>query len=450
MKTRTYISMLTLSGLIMVSCTSSLQVSNSSSWNDEIYGTTAKPQTQQVAQNESNANLPGKKVDSNLNQLEQKYSDVLATNTDSIKSDTVVYKDEETNPYRRVLSDSYEESYERRLRGFEDPWYGMNNWSVYLSDDYRYAQAYDPAYYRVVVMGNQVWVEPWYISAMFGWPRTSFSIGWGYGYGWNYSYWNYYPWHWYWGWDYPYNYYSYGYSPWYSSSYWWGWNNGYYYGSNVDNGNYYYGRRSLGTTNNTFTRRTSTGITKASDDQIASTRRRDGTSTTSTNPIVSTRRTQTRVTPTYENGSTQVAGSRRRTTTGTSGVTTQNEHPTRTIGISEPTRRSYNSSYDRPRTSSGNETSRRVENSNSTSRTVTRQAGTTQRGSSTQTYNRPNRVSTPSGSGNDNYRRSSGNSTSGGSGKSYSPTRSSSSGSSSSSRPASSSSSSSSSSSRRR
>jgi hypothetical protein len=55
-----------------------VQVSNSSSWNDEITEH-CKAQTQKVAQNESNANLP-EKGDSNLNQLDKSTS-MFATNT---------------------------------------------------------------------------------------------------------------------------------------------------------------------------------------------------------------------------------------------------------------------------------------------------------------------------------------------------------------------------------
>jgi hypothetical protein len=92
-----------------------------------------------------------------------------------------VYEAEDTNPYSRILSDSYEESYERRLRGLEDPQYRIENWSVYYSDDYRYAQAYDPSFYKVVVMGSNVWVEPWYVYNSFGWPRSSLYFGFGFG-----------------------------------------------------------------------------------------------------------------------------------------------------------------------------------------------------------------------------------------------------------------------------
>lgn len=406
MKTRTHITMLTLVGFITMSCTSSLQVSNSSSWNDEIYGSSSKPQTSQLALNNENKIIADKKVDSNLNQLEQKYADVIEINMDSIKNDTIIYKAEETNPYERILSDSYQDSYERRLRGHQDPRYGMENWSAYYSSDYWFAQAYDPYYYNIVVMGDQIWVEPRYISAMFGWPRTNFSFG----FGWNYGYWNYNSWYW----NLPYNYNYYG----YNNSYWSGWNDGYWHGSNNNNyygNNYYYGRRSTGTTDNTITRRNTSAISGVTGNQTTVTGRRDGARTSGTNPVVSTRNTQTRVTPTYGSGSrsesrgNQVAVSRRE-------GSSRSERPTREIGISEPTRRSYNTTYDRSRTTSDN----------SRTTTGTRQATSTSRGASTPTYNSPGRVSTPSTTS----RSSEGTRTSSGSSGSYNPSRGSSSGSS--------------------
>ncbi len=419
MKTRTHIPLLTLVGLAMMSCTSGLQVGSTSSWNDEIYGTTSKPKTQQVAQAETPEYQPAKKVDSNLDQLDQKYADVLEVNMDSIKNDTVIYKAEETNPYQRILSDSYQESYERRLRGLEDPWYGINDRYYRYSDNYWYAQAYDPYFYNTVVMGNQVWVEPWYISSMFGWPRTyvSFAVG----FGWNYSYWNYNPG--YWGWNSPYHNY-YGYTPWYSNSpYWWGWNDGYYHGIQHDNSNYYYGRRTVGTTHNTLTRRNTTGI-NPTDGQITTTRRRGDN--TITNPIESTRRSQTRIAPNTSNTrerrtSGSITNRGENPTTNTYRTRT-GERPTRNIGVSEPTRRTYNTTHDRSRVTRSSGNTRRTDGSGGT---VTRQPNTTTRGSSTPTYNTPRRVSTPPAGSTNTRVRSNNNSNS--SRGSYRPSNSSSS-----------------------
>ena len=142
------------------------------------------------------------------------------------------YTSPDANPYESILADDYESAYARRLRGFESPTYKMP--SSYLdarySSAFTYASAYDPAFYNIVISGDQVWVEPKYITSMFGtwggtvlcdpwyygWTRPwgpSFSFGsWGWSFGWNawYNPW-YYSWYGPWG-------------PWYSSWYdpWWG------------------------------------------------------------------------------------------------------------------------------------------------------------------------------------------------------------------------------------
>lgn len=123
------------------------------------------------------------------------------------------------NGYNAVLADSYESAYARRLHGFSSPTYRMPSsyYSWRYSDAFHYASAYDPAFYNVVVSGDMVWVEPKYITSMFGsWGATVIpSYGWYYGWNDPFYYWNssyrygwYYGWGWnspyYWGWGYPY------------------------------------------------------------------------------------------------------------------------------------------------------------------------------------------------------------------------------------------------------
>ena len=143
------------------------------------------------------------------------------------------YTSPDANPYESILADDYESAYARRLRGFDSPTYKMP--SSYLdarySSAFTYASAYDPAFYNIVISGDQVWVEPKYITSMFGtwggtvlaapwyygwdWPwGPSFTFGnWGWSFGWNswYSPWYYSSWYGPWG-------------PWYRSWYdpWWG------------------------------------------------------------------------------------------------------------------------------------------------------------------------------------------------------------------------------------
>lgn len=130
------------------------------------------------------------------------------------------------NAYDAVLADDYESAYARRLYGFSSPTYRMPSsyYSLRYSDAFHYASAYDPAFYNIMISGDMVWVEPKYITSMFGsWgaavvPSYGWYYGWNdpfyywnrpYGYGWN---WNWY-WNSYWGWNYP---------------YYWGWGYPYY------------------------------------------------------------------------------------------------------------------------------------------------------------------------------------------------------------------------------
>ena len=124
----------------------------------------------------------------------------------------------DVNPYDAVLADDYESAYARRLRGFESPTYRMP--SSYInarySSEFNYVSAYDPAFYNIVISGDQIWVEPKYITSMFGtWGGTVICADPWY-YGWTR------PWNWGWGWSW-----STWYNPWYYSSWynpWWAWN----------------------------------------------------------------------------------------------------------------------------------------------------------------------------------------------------------------------------------
>ena len=85
------------------------------------------------------------------------------------ENDYYEYRSADSNPYQSILADDYESAYARRLRGFESPTYRMP--SSYInarySSAFTYASAYDPAFYNVIVMGDEVWVEPKYITSMF-------------------------------------------------------------------------------------------------------------------------------------------------------------------------------------------------------------------------------------------------------------------------------------------
>ena len=122
--------------------------------------------------------------------------------------------------YTSVVADTYESAYARRLRGFDSPYYNMPSsyYNLRYSGAYSFLSAYDPAFYNIIVMGDQVWVEPKYITSMFGGWGTSvnFSFGWRNPWSYYYSPWHY-PSSWYWR--------HYCWDPWYDS--WYGMNWGF-------------------------------------------------------------------------------------------------------------------------------------------------------------------------------------------------------------------------------
>ena len=133
------------------------------------------------------------------------------------------YESAEVNPYRSVVADDYESAYARRLRGMESPTYRMPSsyYDLRYSSAFTYATAYDPAFYNIIVSGDQVWVEPKYITSMFGtWGGTPY----GWYVGWNYrpaSMWWGYP-SWAWGgmnWGFGWSWYD----PWWGPSWTHGW-----------------------------------------------------------------------------------------------------------------------------------------------------------------------------------------------------------------------------------
>lgn len=140
-----------------------------------------------------------------------------------------------SNPYDDILADTYESAYARRLSGFASATYRMPSsyYDFRYGSTFSYATAYDPAFYNIIISGDQVWVEPKYVTSMFGlwggspyggwyfgWNSPSYSwwgypsYGWG---GWNYGMsWYYDPWRY--GWGYP----SWGYGG--HGHYYHGWN----------------------------------------------------------------------------------------------------------------------------------------------------------------------------------------------------------------------------------
>ena len=100
------------------------------------------------------------------------------------------YYEYNSNPYEDIVADTYESAYARRLRGFESPTYRMPSsyYNFRYGGSFIYATAYDPAFYNIIISGDQVWVEPKYITSMFGtWGGSVYVDPWYYG--WTRPYW---------------------------------------------------------------------------------------------------------------------------------------------------------------------------------------------------------------------------------------------------------------------
>ena len=143
--------------------------------------------------------------------------------------------------YDSVLADDYESAYARRLKGFNSPSYKMPSSyeNVRYSNTFHYVSAYDPAFYNIVVSGDEVWVEPKYVTSMFGsWGGTVIPGDWNCTWNLYFSPWysHYFNWNWYYGYNpwrpRPWAYSWWGYDPWYWGGSWggrFGWG-GYWHG----------------------------------------------------------------------------------------------------------------------------------------------------------------------------------------------------------------------------
>ena len=116
--------------------------------------------------------------------------------------------------YTSIVANDYESAYARRLYGFNSPTYRLpaSYYNLATSEAVRYASAYDPAFYNIMVSGDQVWVEPKYVTSMFGtWGATNVTFGiysspWVFGWGvytspfystmWGYPHYSWYDWNW--------------------------------------------------------------------------------------------------------------------------------------------------------------------------------------------------------------------------------------------------------------
>lgn len=212
--------------LAMTGCASAFKTA---SVGDDLYEIHNK--TDIAKRQKAEAELAKAQAEARKAQWEAKIAEAEAAAAANGSSGTVTYgTTTSVNPYDAVLADDYESAYARRLYGFSSPTYRMPSsyYSLRYSDAFSYATAYDPAFYNVMVSGDQVWVEPKYITSMFGtWGASVAFPSYSWYYGWSatpsfYAWWGYpryswYDWHWgydpYWGcgwaWGYPYHHHHY-------------------------------------------------------------------------------------------------------------------------------------------------------------------------------------------------------------------------------------------------
>jgi hypothetical protein len=244
MKTKIYL--ILILSVFLASCSSLQQTAV----NDDLY---YSPDDDYIAGTDVYANPTYDNNNSkSISSFDKQIEDILAD--DSVEDTTIYENKESENAYDRLIVDDYAEAYERRMEAKKSPQYGMNtfNYNFYFNDDYRLASIFwnDP-FYNVVIVGDQVWVEPYYISSSFGyWGRNYYYS----------SYWYGSPW--YSSWYYSMPYYSYYYSPYYYSNpyyynpyynpyyynpYYWYPYSSYYNDNYASSANYSYRRRGLTT-----------------------------------------------------------------------------------------------------------------------------------------------------------------------------------------------------------
>ena len=209
MRRFTIIATLLVQSILMSGCATAWQ---SSSYSDDLYSVHNKIDI--ANRQKAEAELAKAQYEAQQAQYEATLAKIKA---EAAKQGIIVSGEGSFNGYDAVLADSYESAYARRLYGFSSPTYRMPS-SYYTwrySDAFHYASAYDPAFYNIMISGDMVWVEPKYITSMFGsWGAVAVpSYGWYYGWNDPFYYWNrpYYGWSWSWSWN-------------------WGWNNPYYWG----------------------------------------------------------------------------------------------------------------------------------------------------------------------------------------------------------------------------
>ena len=167
---------------LVSSCTSTLYTSSGSAY-DDLYAAhdrtaIAKRQQAEAEARKAEAEARRAKYEAEQAELEAKIAEFNAAakaKATHVDSDGVIVVDDDYaalqgNNYTNFVADDYESAYARRLRGFNSITYRMPSsyFNLRYGSNYSLAVSYDPAFYNVMVSGDQVWVEPKYITSMFG------------------------------------------------------------------------------------------------------------------------------------------------------------------------------------------------------------------------------------------------------------------------------------------
>ena len=249
---------LALVAFVAASCSSAFYSSGSGSAYDDMYVThdrTSIAQRQQAEAEARRAEAEARRAEAEALKAEYEAEAArLLASTPSGKSATVtvaksgqridadglvIVEDNTSAPqagYSGFVANNYESAYARRLAGFKSASYRMPSsyFDLRYGGSYSYVTAYDPAFYNIMVSGDQVWVEPRYITSMFGtWGATNATAviysPWYYGWGgwhhydpWYYSRYGYPRYSWYdWNWNICYG------GGW-GVNLWWGWGGHYH------------------------------------------------------------------------------------------------------------------------------------------------------------------------------------------------------------------------------
>lgn len=201
-------------------CTSAFYASGSGGYSDDLYAT--HDRTEIARSKQAEAELARAEAEARKAQWEALLAQAEAGQAQSAY---------ENYTFQSVLADTYESAYARRLLGFQSPTYNLPSsyYDLRYSSVWNYVTAYDPMNYNIVVMGDQVWVEPKYISSMFGtWGAPSYTMrlywGWGWPYDFGYGSWWGYPHYSWWDWSF-----GWGWGPGWGPG--WGWHGGLWWGA---------------------------------------------------------------------------------------------------------------------------------------------------------------------------------------------------------------------------